>query len=146
MLDQDGQGDAILNQPRYEEPPQAQESSKTQQPAEPQHVPKRKEVVKGTTSIKIRECYERLRLMKTSDIELQLHETLRNLDAKWLSRLLVCVVGDHKGTMVDGDHCYLLSGKDSKGSALLLKDLVSQVLNTTSMVLTKAVRWHASNK
>ena len=44
LLDQDGQGDAILNQPRYEEPPQAQESSKTQQPAEPQHVPKRKEV------------------------------------------------------------------------------------------------------
>ena len=71
--------------------------------------------------------------MKTSDIEVFLYETLKNIDVKWLSRLLVCLVVHHRDGMSDGERRYLLAGKDSRGSALLAKDILQPYLTKTSI-------------
>ena len=44
---------------------------------------------------------------------------------------------DHRDGLSDDDPRYILTGKDSQGSALLLKDILSPYLTVTSMSITK---------
>ena len=43
----------------------------------------------------VKEAYQRLKAVEVSDITLNLHEQLKNLDSAWLKRILPSVVGEH---------------------------------------------------
>ena len=86
--EQDTQGDILEPTPK-QDPPPAQEPVKMSLPEAPKPKP-----VKDTSSVKIREAYQRLRQMKTSDLDILLHETLKNIDEKWLLRALIGIVVD----------------------------------------------------
>ena len=124
-------GDTILDSAEKPEPPPAQEPTTSQKPISGLNPPRE------TSNVKMREAYQRLRNMKCSDIHVQLHEQLRNLDAKWLARLLVAVVMDHRQDVQDEQNLHILTGKDTIGSVLLLKDLMGAQIDVMSIVLTK---------
>ena len=45
----------------------------------------------------VKDAYQRLKTMKVSDITMNLHEHLKNLDAAWLKRILPSIVGEYMG-------------------------------------------------
>ena len=44
---------------------------------------------------KIKATYQRLKSVKISDVELRLHETLKNLDEAWMKKILISLVGEN---------------------------------------------------
>ena len=93
---------------------------------------------KKLRTTKMRDTYQRLKTMKSGDIELELHEQLRNLDKTWLKRLLVAVVGEHAvaAKQHSGNDVPVLVGKDSAGSVLLLQDMLAPHLTCHAILLT----------
>ena len=75
---------------------------------------------------------------KTSDVVLNLHEDLRNLDSVWLKRLLLTLPPEHlDGTVGDNFSLPVLIGDQTKGSVLLLKEIFAPYLTVISIIVTR---------
>ena len=121
-------------------PPPAMDQNHAPLPAKP-------EVPKAPSKEKlVKDAYQRLRSMKYSDITLHLHEHLKNLDSAWLKRILPSIVGEHvdcyagksDGLVPDDQrNLHLLNAQPVSGSVLLLADILMNMLDVQSMILTK---------
>ena len=99
---------------------------------------------------KIKQAYKNLKGIKISDVELRLHEHLKNLDAEWIKRVLVGLVsmvhdsftGDTGGFTPDQDNTITLSPeKNASGYILILEDLFMPMLQVMSVLVTKSPKF-----
>ena len=88
--------------------------------------------------------------IKISDVELKLHEQLKNLDAEWIKRVLVGIIsmvhdsftGDTGGFTPDQDDTITLSPeKNASGYILILEDLFMPMLQVMSVLVTKSPKF-----
>ena len=75
--------------------------------------------------------------MKISDVELHLHEHLKNLDEAWIKKVLVSLIGENRQEFDTVQDWPLLHGKDTSGAALLMTEIFAPMLQVLSMTLTK---------
>ena len=71
-----------------------------------------------------------------ADVVLKLHEQLKNLDIVWIKRLLVSIVAENQPSGDESTTQSLMSGKDTSGTVLLLREIFSPIMIITSCLLT----------
>ena len=145
---QEQDGDGILEPPLPAPSPNPSSrvptpgpSTAPQTPAVPL-TPAPKPVVENSTDTKVTAAYKRLRSMKVDDIKLLLHPQMKSLDAQWLRRILVSIIGEHQDYVTDATYesdnsLVLTQGKETTGSVLLFTDMVEPLMHVMSALLTK---------
>ena len=81
--------------------------------------------VTANNDSKIKSTYKRFNQVSVTDVVLRLHEQLKNLDIVWIKRLLISIVGENLPSGDDSTTQSLMSGKDTSGTVLLLREIPS---------------------
>ena len=83
-----------------------------------------------------KETYRRLQGVQVGDVELRLHESLRNVDSVWMRRCLVDLCGQSLH-LKDHESQQLMIGKDTNGTTWLLVSMLAPYLKVDSVIITR---------